>query len=373
MGLPYFCVGNPFQEETVIERESRLQKERIAGSMGMTSSFDEMNFGLEQTQPKTPSSIDMFETAKPIVSTSNESASIDFVQSNGLQSNSRPEMSVANQNGFSGLDLPSVGASQNSPSVSPTTPTQNATSAPMDELFVPAAQESGDNTAESAGKIVNSSPMASMLSLPDDQPATSPVLEAPVASTQPAFKASSTTSPAKASTPSASLTPSSSVKPVVESTVTPSVKPAATPAVTPIVTPATKSSVAAVVKAAVTPAVAPSVAPVVTQTVTPTAQPIQQTTPTVQQVKQPATKVPPPAPSKPPVISKTTTSVDAGTVSAAAKKQTIANELGLEFDDGGSGQGPPNEKCEELNSGNFRSPSPYKARLSHLLKNQENI
>ena len=373
MGLPYFCVGNPFQEETVIERESRLQKERIAGSMGMTSSFDEMNFGLEQTQPKTPSSIDMFETAKPIVSTSNESASIDFVQSNGLQSNSRPEMSLANQNGFSGLDLPSVGASQNSPSVSPTTPTQNATSAPMDELFVPAAQESGDNTAESAGKIVNSSPMASMLSLPDDQPATSPVLEAPVASTQPAFKASSTTSPAKASTPSASLTPSSSVKPVVESTVTPSVKPAATPAVTPIVTPATKSSVAAAVKAAVTPAVAPSVAPVVTQTVTPTAQPIQQTTPTVQQVKQPATKVPPPAPSKPPVISKTTTSVDAGTVSAAAKKQTIANELGLEFDDGGSGQGSPNEKSEELNSGNFRSLSPYKARLSHLLKNQENI
>ena len=129
---------------------------------------------------------------------------------------------------------------------------------------------------------------------------------------------------------------------------------------------------ATVVKVATTPAVAPAVTPAVTPAVSPATQPLP--TPT-QQVKQPtqSVKVPPPAPSKPPVISKATTSVDAGTVSAAAKKQTIANELGLEFDDGGSGQGSPNVKSEELNSGIFRSPSPCKARLSHLLKNQENI
>ena len=36
-------LDNPDKEETVIERESRLQKERIAGSMGMTSNFDDMN------------------------------------------------------------------------------------------------------------------------------------------------------------------------------------------------------------------------------------------------------------------------------------------------------------------------------------------
>ena len=329
--------------------------------MGMTAgpNFGDMDLGLGSSA-ETPSSIDMFQTAKPIVSTSNDSAKIDFI---GNQAESTLDFGLSETNGNdllassmmpSSAIQPSSSPISTNPDISPTptvspSSTQDTTPISVADVSLPVAQAPDDNSSSSSGKIVNSSPMASTLSLPDEPPASplSPVLEKAVANTslestvKPAMTQAGIQSLSKAANPAtkSSVLPSvaPAVTPVVTPDVTPTMKSKVTPEVAPVVTSSAKPSVASAVKSAATPIVAPIASPVITSI----PQPLQNPTQPIQQQTQ-SFKVPPPAPSKPPVISKTTTSVDAGTVSAAAKKQTIANELGLEFDDGGSGQGSSN-------------------------------